>query len=412
MSNWEAVCGLLAAFDSSGIGDPTLDENESFRIWSDIEERTRTGLQDMPTREVLSQADVTIMRDAIAEGSLGCHAAAWALDLTRHHTFSRPWILDREVSLSSGDLFPVCDWNTERRPLRNRMPRPWQTQRLAGELPHVRRFRPSPERPSVVFDGRYFDELAFLSGIETISVLTANDSLDEFEVPDGGFPIRVRDGDAQTASITTFIQNEICDGPSDVALVSELAGTASATSHVVTLVADSQRNTLVLTGTQHVTEGERRANVASLVLPSGEVVTTAKRTPFWDVDIREGISEHRDPIRILVSADVRLAVLICKDFLVSAVLEAVAHAGANLILVPSMSGRLDLHDVAARELAARAHALSVVANGPLNIGGQAPATALVGRPEADPATTVLSYRTSGPGRVARFNLPQGSYEEL
>lgn len=410
-SNWSGVCALLAAFDGAGIEDPTITENDEFRAWAEIEERTRVGLKRLPSREVVGREEAAILHDAIAEGPVGCHAAAWALDLTRHHTFSRPWAVDREIALADGDLFPVCDWDTERRPLRRRMPRPWQTQRLNGELPHVRRFRASPERPSIVFDGRYFDELAFLSGLETISLLTPNASLDEFEVPDDGFPIRVRDDDAQTASIEAFIHSEVCDGAADLALVPELAGTERAVATAAALMGEGHRNALVLAGTRHETAGERRTNIASVVLPSGEVLRVAKRTPFWDVDVREGITECGEPIRVLVSADVRLAVLICKDFLVPSLLEAVAHAGANLILVPSMSRRLDLHDVAARELAARAHALCVVANGPPDMDGEAPATALIGRPEADSALTVATYRTEVPGRAVRFMLPAGAYEE-
>jgi hypothetical protein len=260
-----------------------------------------------------------------------------------------------------------------------------------------------------LFDGRFFDELAFLSGLRRISVLAANGSIDEFEIPETGFPISVRDQEAQTALIDRFLSSEL--NYADLVMVPELAGTEDGLIAAIAAVEKAGGNRVALAGTRHMNRDGRQVNLASLVLPTGEVVDTCKRTPFWDVDIRESIAACPDPIRILVSADVRVAVLVCKDFLTPAILNLIAHAGANLILVPSMSRRLDLHDVAARQLAAQDHALSVVGNGPLRIGDSDPETVLVGLPEADPTLTVIAHRASAQGLVVRLDLNDRTFSE-
>lgn len=409
-SNWSVVTALLIFADSAGFPDPLDHDDSTLADWQAIETDVRRSLGPLPSRESVSKDEAAILNHAAAQGPIGCHAAAWAFDQMRHHTFGRPWAADKELTLNAGEFFPVCDWTSQRGDLIRRMPRPWQTQRHKGDLPHVRRFRRSTGQPDLVFDGRYYEELAFLSGLRMVSVLAANADLDEFDVPASGFPIAVIDAAAQAAMTAGFVAQEVAH--SDLLMLAELAGTAEGLAAAVSTVTNSTRSCIVLAGTRHEDEGGRRANAALLVLPSGEVIKAYKRTQFWDVDTREGIDACVEPIRVLVTGDVRLAVLVCKDFLVPEILDVVAHAGVNFVLVPSMSRRLDLHDVHARQLAARCHALSVVANGPLSFGPDSPASIVIGLPEADPARTVLAHRASTRGVVTRFDLSSREFIEV
>lgn len=298
-SNWTIVCRLLAAFAKSGVQDPISSDETVFEQWQSILDRTRAGFEPLPTRESFSVEACDIVSDALKSGPLGWHAAAWAIDQAWHHTFARPWLAGGEMTVADGDLFPVADWNLERRRLVRRMPRPWQTQLAEGELPHVRRFRLTREAPPVVFDGRYFDDLAFLSGLGSVSLLTANASLEDFDVPSSGFPICLRDPSAQSKLIESFVRTEVCEGVAGLAIVPELAGTEDGFAAVSALVRESGRNAIVLAGTLHTTEGGRRSNVAALVLPAGDVIRVSKRTP-----LRIEVTNHNGDASVLGSTNV------------------------------------------------------------------------------------------------------------
>jgi hypothetical protein len=150
--------------------------------------------------------------------------------------------------------------------------------------------------------------------------------------------------------------------------------------------------------------------VSTLITPSGDRITFAKRTPFWDAKTRESIDPALEPLRILVAGNVRLAVPVCKDSLAEPTVDVLARCGANVIIAPSMSRVTNLHDIAGRIYAMKAHALTVVVNGPRTFATDEPAQLTVCRPEADPARMIVSTGGVRPVAVIRFDLVSGAFE--
>lgn len=240
-----------------------------------------------------------------------------------------------------------------------------------------------------------------------------NTSTQEFDVPADGFPIAVLDVPSQLEAIATVLTAEI-GGPAELLVLPELSGHPDAIAPAAAMLEAHLGNAVVALGTYHEDLNGTQRNVCHLVMPSGDTEEFVKRTPLWNIDVRENIDPCHDAIKVIVTADVRLTVLICKDFLTQGILDVVAHVGTNLVIVPSMSRRLDLHDVAARQLAARSHALSVIANGPQAFVDVAtgvatePHNAMLGRAEANPAATVVSGRGMPPRSAVRINVITGA----
>lgn len=406
--HWIAACELLQQWHDAGISAPQEDDGEVFSGWLTMRRSLEALLKEHPRRERLSEAEGAVVDEFAGIGPVGAHAAAWAIDEVCWPTFSKPWVAGQVITPVEGDLFPVSDWDTDIRPLEKRLSRPWQTQMRADELPHVRRFRPLPDDPGVVFDGSYFDELAFLDGVRVVAGVVVNDALDEFDLPAEGFPIRPSDTGKQT-SLVQQAADLAFDGPAELVVFPELAVPQDGVDLLVAAVVGCRRNVAVVAGSFHAEVDGGRQNLSTLVTPAGDRITFAKRTPFWDAKTRESIDAVADPLRILVAGNVRLAVAVCKDSLTEPTVEVLAHCGANLIVAPSMSRVTNLHEITAQLFAMRAHALTVIANGPRTFGDEEPPQLIVCRPEADPTRRTVSRAGVLPVAVVRFDLVSGDF---
>lgn len=406
--HWSATCELLQLWRDAGIAAPHIDDGEVFDDWMVMRRGIEPILKDHPRRERLSTDEGVAVDELASAGPVGAHAAAWAIDEAYWPTFSKPWIAGRVISLVEGDVFPISDWDTDVRPLEKRLSRPWQTQMRADELPHVRRFRPLPDDPGVVFDGSYFDELAFLDGVRVVAGVVLNDGLEEFELPADGFPIRPGNTDRQSSLVQKAAELAF-QGPAELVVFPELAVPQEAVDRLAAAVVGCRRNVAVVAGSFHAEVDDKRQNLSTLVTPAGDRITCAKRAPFWDAKTRESIDPVADPLRILVAGNVRLAVAVCKDSLTEPTVEVLAHCGANLIVAPSMSRVTNLHEITAQMFAMRAHALTVIANGPRTFGDEEPPQMIVCRPEADPTRRTVSRAGVQPVAVVRCDLVSGEF---
>jgi predicted amidohydrolase len=200
------------------------------------------------------------------------------------------------------------------------------------------------------------------------------------------------------------------EGPAELVVFPELAVPGTVLDQLTALVVGARRNVVVVAGSRHDVIDGRRQNVSTLITPSGDRIIFAKRTPFWDAKTRESIDPALQPLRILVAGNVRLAVPVCKDSLAEPTVDVLARCGANVIIAPSMSRVTNLHDIAARIYAMKAHALTVVVNGPRTFATDEPAQLTVSRPEADPARMIVSTGGVRPVAVIRFDLVSGAFE--
>lgn len=407
--HWLATCELLQQWHLADIQAPHLDDGEVFDEWMAMRRSLEPVLKDHARRERLSVAEGAAVDGLANAGPVGAHAAAWAIDEACWPTFSKPWVAGRSFSPVEGDLFPVSDWDTDVRPLQNRLSRPWQTQMRADELPHVRRFRPRSDDPGVVFDGSYFDELAFLDGLRVVAGVVLNDSLDEFDLPAEGFPIRSSDSERQTSLVKKAAVVAL-QGGAELVVFPELAVPQEVLDALVEVVVGCDRNVTVVAGSCHaVVEGSHQ-NLSTLITPAGDRITFAKRTPFWDARTRESIDVVTTPLRILVAGNVRLAVAVCKDSLTEPTVDVLAHCGANLIVAPSMSRVTNLHEITAQLFAMKAHALTVIANGPRTFGDdEEPPQLTVCRPEADASRRTVSRSGVQSVAVVRCDLVSGEF---
>lgn len=389
------MCRLLEWWEAAEGPDPTLD-NDLVDEWNALEAEFQSVLRRLAPSPRLGTKGAALLADAVERGPLAAHAAAWALDRTRFTFFGRAWASGGPVALEDGDLFPVGEWDTDRRPLRQRMSHPWQTEREARELPHVRRHQAADGHLAVEFDVSVFHELSFVADANVFAVGLPNASMGEFNLPPSGFPIECENPEEQVARLLQLVAEAIATNV-DVLVLPELAGHSGAVGEVMKLTAEADRPMLVVPGSMHVVDdlGAKR-NTTWLVPPGGPAFSHSKRIRFWGKDLREGIDPCDEPLRLIVAEDLRILVLICKDMLNTGIIDTAARYGANLLLVTAMSPSLNLHDVKARELAMRSHALTFVGNGPPDHLGAAAPALLVALPESEPAEIV--YLASGEPR--------------
>lgn len=407
-SYWDVACDLLTRWQQSGAAPPQRDD-AAFDEWLAMRKRMEEVLTRHPRRERLSSAEADVASDLSDAGPVGAHAAAWAIDERCWPTFSRPWVADRVVVPGSGDLFPLAEWDTEFRPLERRLSRPWQTQMLDDELPHVRRFRPRPGDPAIEFDGRYFDELSFLEAIRIVAGAVLNDGMDEFEQPASGFGIQAADLDRQARLVDAATATALELG-AELLVFPELAVPAPAIAALVDRVVASSRNVAVVAGSSHQIADGRRSNVSTLITPVGDAIEFTKRTPFWDATAREAIEVDSRRVRILVAGNVRLAVAICKDSIAAPLVDVLTHGGANLIVVPSMSRLTSLHEIEAATFSMRSHALTAIVNGPRSFGEEEPPQLIICRPEVDDALRKVYVRGVPAASVVRADLVTGGID--
>lgn len=121
---------------------------------------------------------------------------------------------------------------------------------------------------------------------------------------------------------------------------------------------------LVVMGSVHV-DGAIRANLSTVLYGNGELAWSHhKFSPFVLPDgFREDLRFSTDrPITIRAAGDWLVTSLICKDLIHSGVDELLGELGVNLVLVPSLTEKLDPLRQSGEHLVQRSQAFSLIAN--------------------------------------------------
>jgi predicted amidohydrolase len=398
---WAAACALLAEWREHWPTPRSRDAlGDRWTTWNALASESRTYFEAL--RDIAPAPTVDAMFGTAADPArfgAGAHervvawideawdtlgpdcleAIAWGIDRASHDTFSRSWARSFLISghdvahLAAGDFYPVADADPALLDGHEPCSRPASlTDPLPGELPHVRVFEASPF--DVVIDFTHRDDLeAIEARFERVAVGHPNRLFKEFKVPaaEGGavFPIRPLDAEAQARRVTLLTERAI-DEDVQVLVLPELSVGSRAAEAIQDNLDDAEGLHLVLAGSRHIGTGAEAANVAIGLLPQAERrLEHHKIKPMRGTsngrEWKEGIDVTARPRLHLYQADqLRLGILICKDFLDKTVAETFTRLGVNLICVPAMSPKTDGFATRADAAATDAQAFTVVACGP------------------------------------------------
>jgi predicted amidohydrolase len=231
------------------------------------------------------------------------------------------------------------------------------------------------------------------TSLNHVAALHPNQTEGEFDfkrpTPQIVFPVLVRDEAEQERRVMALLERALASD-ARIIIVPELAATAALEGLVRHVLDEQESQHLVVVGSRHVGAGKTAQNLAIGVTPDcGEPMVHAKVVPFSDEPRlaqpwKEGINVPARPLLTVHQADrFRFCLLVCKDFLDGTVVGALARVGVNVLCVPAMSEKTSSYPLRAAELVANAQAISVVANNPLEWGGQlVDPIAVLGQPVA------------------------------
>lgn len=425
-STWTLACALLGFWVSHGSGTSARNgnSNSDYQRWRQAEASlrgefiARVGGDGRVSQELKS---IIVTETADGADLHAVHAAGWALSLACSATFASTWRLElgerEQVCLRTGDLFPCCD-----------APWPWladgrrsPTSRGSSltnppddELPHVRRLRPltiDTRDVQVVVDFGFEAQLiSVLDRVELAVGVHPNQRIEEFEMPGNPsfFPIAPADRDGQADAALSGLERAVEAGAS-IVILPELSVEESLLEQLAAEVDDLDDEVLLVAGSRHHLDGDVAVNDATAVLAGHPRRMTHRKAVRFTTELgggpgtREGI-DRVSPVRLNVyqAGPYRLALPICKDLLDASMADALAHVGANVLLVPSMSPKTDAFLGRALELLAANQALTVMVCGPLNWGSQAPdPVALRVQPAAGATQT---SRARAPGQLTRLPI--------
>lgn len=293
---------------------------------------------------------------------------------------------------------------------------PW---RLANRLDETRRLRLAGEwaiQFQVVFDYSLFDTLTGLVGPDTvIATCHPNRSLGEFTLTNSGderrFPVQPADSDRQRAAINCLL-DEAALARASIVVLPELCMTEPLALELRERVHRPDGPRILVAGSYHHQDSHeldghsarRRNRAVCWIRDHDRPLVHDKHSP-GDRPIAEDIQPLGWPqLRIYVTRDGwHLAIAICRDLLNPQAVNALAEAGANLILVPAMSETLVPFGGPVAHLVGSRQAIVVVANNPATWGagpgpgGARPARALFGHPGFGQQTRFVHAPDSGPG---------------
>jgi hypothetical protein len=247
-----------------------------------------------------------------------------------------------------------------------------------GDLPYVRAFKPGPME--VVIDPRFDGILNMLiDELEVVAALWPNQDFAEFLITprsDATFTVAVADPEQQAANVQRVVDAGLASGAT-VLVLPEL----STAPDIPLMLRDrleqfDDKVRPIVAGSYHEPAGESWTNSCLGALSDGpDFLRHRKLVPveFRDSGVpqKEAVEAFAHPITIYAAAGVRLAILICRDYLDQAVGEILDALGVNMILVPAMSDRTDGFVTNAHGHVAASQAMSFVVNGPLTWDGDA-----------------------------------------
>jgi len=296
---------------------------------------------------------------------------------------------------------------------------PW---RLANRSDETRRVRLAGEWAAqfrVIFDYSLAD---LLTGVITSQSVVAtchpNRTLDElqFAAAKHGrtFPVRPADDGRQREEIERLLTATTQAGATIVVLP-ELAVTAEIAEELRTWVTRSDGPALLVAGSYHHQEGDgRRRNTAVGWVRGRNTPLLHNKFSAADQPVIEDIQPSAMPeLRIYVTTDGwHLVIAICRDLLNPNAVHALSEAGANLLLVPSMSETLVPFGGPTAQLVGAGQALVAVANNPAQwrsndlLKPERPARALFGHPGFGQQLRFVQSVDCGPG-IALMHVGSG-----
>lgn len=350
------------------------------------------------------------------------HALAELLDTHYGHGFA-DWFRQRSpYQPAMGDPIPLDQPDLRRVTDLPPTAPPW---RLANRLDETRRLRLAGAWATqfrVVFDYSAFDALAGLIGADTI-IATCHPNRDLAELglsshqrQRPAFPVQPVDPDEQRTRIDRLLSDAIEAGAS-VVVVPELSVTPALAADLEGWVRRPGPLRLLVAGSFHHTDpraSDRRSNRAlAWVRGHAAPLTQDKHSPA-DRPVIEDITPTGWPeIRVHVAADGwHVVIAVCRDLLNPGAVHALAEAGVNLVLAPSMTEAMVPFGGPVAQLVGTGQALVAVANNPSRWtaddgpASPSPARALFGHPGFPQQTRQVHAGDDGPG-VALLHVRSG-----
>ncbi len=170
---------------------------------------------------------------------------------------------------------------------------------------------------------------------------------------------------------------------------------------------------LVVLGSAHEKRGGKRWNRSTTLLWSGTALSHCKFEPFSFRDEGDGSArpaderhedvEHVRALTVHFSPRWSLAILICRDIMPLAVVNALVDLGVRIVLVPALSAKTDLFEVSARTMTAHAQSIVAVANA-ADAGNPAAASAIASVPLRDAGFQMVSRTGTKPPSLLWFKV--------
>lgn len=340
------------------------------------------------------------------------HALAELVDRHFGHCFSE-WFRSRSpYQPATGDPIPVD--HADLRGITDLPPTapPWRLAHRLDGTRHVRLAGAWTTQFRVVFDSGAFRALEGIIGADTlVATCHPNRNLAELGLDRhhdrGVFPVQPADLTEQRARIDALLSSATQAGAS-VVVLPELSVTAALANELEQWVRRPGPIRLLVTGSFHQTDARdpsRRSNRAlAWVRGQAEPLTQDKHSPA-DRPVVEEITPTGWPeIRVHVTADGwHVVIAVCRDLLNPAAVHALAEAGVNLVLAPSMTDTMVPFGGPVGQLVGACQAIVAVANNPNDWGadgrppGPAPARALFGHPGFPQQTRQVQSADDEPG---------------
>ncbi len=418
---WAAVVLLLERLRGRPPDDsPRTATCSRYDTWSELSAEVAEHFERNPSDGELAAHD----RERIATWTSGgsdldaVDAVAWGIDVAAAGTFPTAWRDElcragaTRHQLRAGQLYPVADpaW-----PMPGRRPssRPCSVNDvLHGELPHVRAHRDAGV--DVIAEFGFGEALAPVFGVlDRVATVHPNETLLEFDFPAGArtFPVTVRDPRRQLAVAMELIERAIDEG-ARLVLLPELSATREIVDAIERRLIDEERDVIVVAGSLHCQLRQRRVNRSETIVAGiGRRISHTKIVPFRDEvqhrpASKEGIDNPRRPSLTIHHADhFRFCVVICKDYIDSALAAVLDRVAANVICIPAMSHKTDPFVARAHAHVVDAQSLSLIANGPISWSDDArPKHTIIGRPIAGDPVESYEIASAPDVQVARTYL--------
>jgi len=392
-SHWRAAEMLLRLW---------IDSGNSISPWHD--DTMREDAEQLATAALdhIGEASIAVEPIAALTSPLSANHQAYALgmaiDRAAAGKFTAQWLNERgeQFLLEPGQLYPVS--NMSLKGTSGYSTRPHRLFLPPSELPHVRQLR--RDDVDVVIDarwGRLLDALIAQSPL-TVAAVLPNEDWSEL-TPIDAFPVGAADEDAQIARIRAAVEHALRNHVAAI-VVPELATPHPALTVLQQLISDAPDICLVYAGSEHVTVADAPRNRASVLLT--DAATPAweqeKAVPFEDRDGNvEPIERQRLVLRIATGNHVRVAALVCKDYLSENFADLLGDLGVHLVGVPAASAGLGDFGSAGQSLIRRSQGSSIVANGPRVWDGEPAEHAVIVHPVSSPDRVAVKRPGSGGG---------------